>query len=262
MSIRHRRPPIRIIHHFACTGGSVITRCLAALPNTRVLSEVDPLSTIELSSSLFRPTDLIGLAVQGTHSAEPNLRVAMFRAALAELFNDSRLRGLDLVLRDHAHSHFCVDTCSFERPTLRELVAEVADVVELVTVRDPLESFMALEHNGWIHFSPSTLTEYTNRYHAFLDRHGGAPVMRYEDFTISPESWMCEASKHLHLAFNPLCTSLFPAVSASGDSGRRGDRISPRPPRSVPKKLLAEASAIPNLSDLLNRLGYSNVFST
>lgn len=114
------------VHHFACTGGTVISRCIAALPNTRLLSEVDPLSNMGLEGKLFRPTDLIGLSVQGTHPVTISTRAAMFRAAALELLMDSRGKGLNLVLRDHAHSQFCVEAASQDRPTLFELLSKTA----------------------------------------------------------------------------------------------------------------------------------------
>ena len=37
--------PVRLLHHFACSGGSLISKCVATMPNVQLLSEVDPLST-------------------------------------------------------------------------------------------------------------------------------------------------------------------------------------------------------------------------
>src|SRR5690606_26210779 len=39
-----RKEPVRIVHHFACTGGTLICKCIAAMPNTQLLSEVNPLN--------------------------------------------------------------------------------------------------------------------------------------------------------------------------------------------------------------------------
>ena len=37
-------PPIRVVHHWACSGGTIISRSLAQLPNVVLLSEVHPLA--------------------------------------------------------------------------------------------------------------------------------------------------------------------------------------------------------------------------
>ena len=38
------RPFARAIHHFACSGGTVISKCVAAMPHVALLSEVNPLN--------------------------------------------------------------------------------------------------------------------------------------------------------------------------------------------------------------------------
>ena len=46
-------PTLRTIHHFACTGGTVISKCLAALPQVMLISEINP---INRHSSKFNPS--------------------------------------------------------------------------------------------------------------------------------------------------------------------------------------------------------------
>lgn len=46
--------PIRTIHHMACTGGTVFSKCLAVMPNVALLSEVNPLNRY---GSAFEPTN-------------------------------------------------------------------------------------------------------------------------------------------------------------------------------------------------------------
>ena len=36
------KPLLRTIHHLACTGGTVISKCLAAMPDVALISEVNP----------------------------------------------------------------------------------------------------------------------------------------------------------------------------------------------------------------------------
>ena len=44
-ALRHRdRPLIHTVHHLACTGGTVISKCLAAMPKVALVSEVNPLN--------------------------------------------------------------------------------------------------------------------------------------------------------------------------------------------------------------------------
>jgi len=45
--LRHPdRPLIHTLHHLACTGGTVLSKCLAAMPRVALVSEVNPLNRL------------------------------------------------------------------------------------------------------------------------------------------------------------------------------------------------------------------------
>ena len=100
--------PIRTVHHFACTGGSLISKCIAAMPNTQLLSEVDPLSTLQQSKNRqFAPNNIITLMQQSTRGVNFDLIIDLFLNNLKTIYSDTVRIGQRLILRDHAHSHFC-----------------------------------------------------------------------------------------------------------------------------------------------------------
>lgn len=246
---------MRSIHHFACTGGTLISRCIAAMPNTRVLSEVDPLSGMAHKHA-FVPTDLIGLAKFGSRPPSEQVLIDIFRAGLDVLARDARHRGISLILRDHSHSHFCVGDEIPERPTLREILAESYETRALVTVRHPLDSFLSAQTIGWLNFKPGTIEEYARRYIAFLDRYADATILRYEDFVTDPDAEMQRICTLLDITFNSDFQHIFPAVSLSGDSGRKGTSIAVRPRRSVPRTVTDNLAHSPTYATLCARLGY------
>ena len=252
-----RPEPIRTLHHFACTGGSLFSRILAAGPNARLLSEIDPLSRhmIDPDKPMFAPTDLIRQLHHSFRGIETERIAEIFLGALEVLARQCRTRGERLILRDHAHSHYCHVDAMPERPTLHALAGRVGPVLGAVTVRDPLQSWLALTERGWVHFEPATPEEYARRYIAFLDDHAGLPVFRYEDLVAAPEAEMARLSEALALPFDPMVLDLIGAVRVTGDSGRTGDRIVPRPPRDIPPDLV-EAAAGGTFRALRTRLGY------
>ena len=270
-------PPLRCLHHLACTGGTLFARCIAALPNTRVLSEVDPLSAHGHAGARFFPTDLIGLARFGTRPPDRAVLLGIFRAGLGVLHADSRRHGLDLVLRDHAHSQFCFGPAAADtegaadggagRPTLREILAAPPEEAGaaggwplrgVVTVRHPLDSYLSMQANGWLHFTPSTPGEYARRYHACLDRHADLPWLRYEDLLADPEAAMTQLCAALDLAWDPDFRHRLAVVRLSGDSGRSGATIRPRPRRPCPPDLARAAAGSEEFARLLARLGYAD----
>lgn len=254
--------PVRTLHHLACSGGSLISKCLAVMPNTQLLSEVDPLSPIQATylrgEPHFSPTDMINLARQGSRGIEDGVVLAMFHADLEVLLEDCRRRGRRLVLRDHAHGHFTDGAAVPPRPSLRSIVATRFPVLSAVTVRHPLDSYLSLRSNGWVGFQPGTLDEYSRRYLAFLEAHAGVPRIRYEDFLADPPARMRELCAYLDLPYNPDFASLFDAIRVTGDSGRGGSVIEPRSRRTVGDDILAEAADAPDYRRLLRLLAYND----
>ncbi len=254
-----RPEPVRTIHHFACTGGTLISKCLAVMPNVMVLSEIDPLSPlISLPKTpVFAPTDLIYGARRALHPLTDNATIDVFKASLQALYDALEKQGTYLCLRDHAHSQFCTDAIGENRPTLDEMVSGILPVKSVVTVRHPLESFLSLINNKWQHFSPFTIEEYASRYLQFLDRYTGVPLHRYEDFVESPDTILRKICDELALPFVEGAESMHQLVSLSGDSGRKSVKISARPRRPVPADLEAQTKRSKSYNELCARLEYT-----
>lgn len=248
--------PIRTVHHFACTGGTLLSKCLAAMPNVQLLSEVDPLSPMGRAPGSFAPTDMSALLKGGTRPVSHETLLALFRAQLDVAYQAALSQGSYLVLRDHSHSHFCTGDRVPERQSLRELAEMVAPVLSLVTVRNPIDSYASLQSNRWVGFQPATFDEYCARYLAFLDRYTGHPVMRFEDFVLDPGDQMQDACRHLRLPYFDGFPSVFAVFQLSGGSGRQFSSISLPPPRPDREPLVREAAASANYRALAKRLGY------
>lgn len=250
--------PIRTIHHFACTGGSLICKCLATMPNTQLLSEVDPLSTIQSKSQKFAPTDIVTLMRQSTHGVSAGLIIDLFVNNLKTIYSETVRLGQRLVLRDHAHSHFCVGDEIPGRPNFRQMIAANFETLSLVTVRNPVDSFLALEANKWLHFSPKTFDEYCKRYLAFIHAYEGMPIIHYEDFVNNPNDIMNNVCELLKMPFNEHFADLFSVIKMTGDSGRKGNIIKSRSRRPVTKQLTEEINASEHFQILCEILQYDS----
>lgn len=256
---RQPREPIRLVHHFACTGGTLICKCIASMPNVQLLSEVDPLDPqAHADPQRFAPTDLVRLVRLGTAPVPPELLQEIFVAGLDPVRRKAERTGLRLVLRDHSHGQFCFGPLT-DLPTLRETLQDHAELLSVVTVRHPVASFVSLRQNGWIHFEPGTLDEYAKRYEAFLARHADAPRIRYESLVADPKREMKRICAALDLPFRENFEQTLGAHRLSGDSGRQGLAIAPRAPRPVPDGLIDEARQSRRLGLLCEKLGYDDI---
>lgn len=257
------QPPLRSLHHMACSGGTLIAKCLSIMPNVTLLSEIDPLSDIGLPQRgdprLFRPWDLIyggRVALRGIDDAAVQ---RVFCAGLFALYEAMTEQGRFLCLRDHVHSQFCTGTDPEARPSTHAMMADVAPLRSLVTVRHPLDAFLSLQGHGWLHFQPGTIDEYARRYMLFLDAHAGIEVRRYEDFVADPEAVLQDICAVLELPYQPGFELMLPSVALSGDSGRTSDQITARPRRSASEQVLAQARVSDHFTALCDRLEYDVV---
>ena len=119
------------------------------------------------------------------------------------------------------------------RPSLGDMLISKFPVRSIVTVRHPIDSYMSLKLNKWIHFNPATFDEYCNRYVTFLRAYEGVPIVRYENFIVDPQLILQDICNILDLPFNEQFLDLFDVNKLTGDSGRSGGVIEPRPRREV-----------------------------
>lgn len=250
--------PVRTLHHFACTGGSLISKCLAAMPNTLLLSEVDPLSRMLEARDgrpRFTPSDMISLVRDSARGASQELIIEMFLSDLRLIHEESCRLGQRVVLRDHAHGHYCLDSIE-DRPGLRAIVATRFPVLSALTVRHPLDSYLALRANAWVQHRPPTFDEYCRRYLVFLADHAGLPITRYEDFVAAPRIVMTELCAQLRLPYRADFIEVFDALPVTGDSGRSAAVIGRRERRPVDEDLKREAAQSAEYRTLLQKLDY------
>lgn len=249
--------PARVVRQLACVGGTIFARVLQAQPNVALLSEVDPYVTRGgRRRPEFAPTDLLYLAELATGSVDDIVREEVFSAGVRALRAAYERQGVRLIVRAHSHTRYCSAREWSSRPGVTELLARDMPVRVLTLVRHPLDSWLALNANGWVHFQPATLEEYARRYLVFLDQPRAGQSVRYEDFIGDPDGVLRRVCDGLDLAFNPAWRDLIGAIRLTGASGRGGDVIAPRPRQPVPDAIAAQAGASPSYDQICARLGY------
>lgn len=256
-------PPVlealRVVHHLSCVGGTVITKCIASMANVLILNELDfhsPLTAIAQGQPTFAPTDMVSLLKQGDPNVGDTLLTRLLVENLTSVIADQSSIGRSVVLREHSHGHFLVGPTARPEKSTISLIAGKLSTLSLVTVRDPAESFLSMKKAGWhTHFIPSEFQEYAYRYHAFLDAHDGAPIIKYEDFVEEPPKTMKLICEHLNLTYFDGFLKVFNSFQFSGDSGRGGHVIQQFSKRKEADEYRQHSS----YRDLADRLGYDDL---
>ncbi len=256
-ALRHPdRPLIHTVHHLACTGGTVICKCLAAMPKVALVSEVNPLNRF---GNDFEPTNPLLLLERSYRNLTLDEIKEDFLSRMGQAAKICHNDGMDLVIRDHSHTDICMGEAPHEVTPIRDFLADQYDLVSVLTMRHPLDSYLGLLAQGWqIQFTPSTPEEYSRRYLGFLDRYRDVPLRRHEDFCANPEDFKQELCELLELEYSPGFMERFGNIKLSGDSGRGSNtEITLRTRRPIPEGLQAELENSEAYRPLLDRLGYS-----
>ena len=165
---------------------------------------------------------------------------------------------VDLIIRYHSHTDFCFGP----RPSS---ICPVADYLypeyalrSVLTVRHPLDSYLGLLAQNWeTQFTPSTLDEYSQRYHAFLDRYNTVPLRRYEDFCTNPSPFMEDICQMLEISYHPSFISRFVDIRNGGESGIIKQRQIAAPQRRpIPLAAEDETESSECYKQPISRLGY------
>lgn len=241
---QEQKPAIRIIHHPACSGGTLISKCIAAMPNIYLLSEVHPLSDMHISgnATFYAPSDLTTLS---RFAGIPNINVlasSLFIQNVELIYQHLKFTGADLVLREHSHFDFFKGDI-VTTPVVSNLLKEKFDLLQVVTLRNPIDCYLSLLNNNWLTFQPQTFDEYCRRYFEFIRMYSNVTFLKYEDFLEDPINFMINMCGLLKIRFSDLFINLFELFSVTGDSGRSGNTISKRDRRALPYHFIDEVKS-------------------
>lgn len=240
------------LHHLACSGGTIMTKCLAAMPGTMVLSEIHP---ERVAQPAFHPLEQIR---RGYHAqlvdAHRDAILRHFVREIALAHEIARSIGKTLIVRDHSHVDFAWRNS--RRSRLFDLLKSEFDVIPIITVRDPREVWQSVRREGWFDGTPEDLC----RSHLdLLEAIPGAPVFRYEDFTQNPDKIvraMCDAAG---IVFDPCYAGRLDRVThLTGDSGRKSNVIQPRPAKPLSEDDGRAFLASPSYHEFARRMGNEN----
>lgn len=229
------KPTLRIIHHFACSGGTLISKCLAAQPNVFLLSELHPTTRLgmNINKAAYTPRDITTQAIYGRVHNVDELAEKLFVNGIIETEKHIREHGGYLVIRAHTHADYCTEKPVPDVDTLTRLLEPYFEIKHLVTVRNPIDSFISLRENGWVHFKPDSFDEYCRRLLKFLEPFDDGQIVKYEEFVEHPGELLKVCAKILKLPVSKGGFDYIDIFKISGDSGRSGSEIKARPRKSI-----------------------------
>lgn len=249
---------IRSIHHFACSGGSLISKCLDVMPSVRLLSELHPNARKHLhtASHKFTPSDVISCAYYAGVNDLDSLAFTIMEASVKLAIEHAYYQREFLVFREHSHTDFCVGGEPKSVNFFKRIRDDIYPGVSVATVRNPVDSYLSLMKNNWVHFEPSTFNEYCKRLNLFLAGFEEQEIFFYEDFLEKPLIIMESICSTLAIPFSPTFIDTYDTRKITGDSGRGADSIKKLPRRELSPEYIREVNDSEEFEMFLGRFEY------
>jgi protein O-GlcNAc transferase len=257
---RAARPTLRLVHHMARSGGTLISRCLGCMSGVLLLSEIHPLGTAQFNPlvqaqrwyGLLSSQDLAELRARG--------RIA-FVDAIDLIYRRAADAGQRLLIRDWSHLDF-TGVPLVAKPAYRLLTADALasrfELRQVCTVRHPLDQWLSLRQLAVIHGKLS-LDAYLAGYRRFAEQARDIGFFRYEDFAADPGAVMKELCRRLEVRFDRHFAerwSSYAFVTGDVSGSRGGYQIKPVPRRPAEPGLLDQLAASADYRTSLELLGY------
>lgn len=252
---KQKKPVIRIVHHLACSGGTLVSKCISAMPNVYLLSELHPSTSldIDLNNPVYKPTDLISLSKYSGIPNQNELTEKLFLNGIKVIHQHVDERGGILVLRDHTHADYCTNVPIPQKSTLLSLLEQDFDVKSVLTIRDPIDAYASLVKNNWVHFEPATFDEYCRRVLLLVNSFDMENIFSYQKLTESPLHEMKKLCEALDIPFDDSFEDTFGIFAVTGDSGRSSNVIGQRR-RMLENDMIDEFKQSENYIMLINAL--------
>jgi len=248
-----RKEKIRTIHHLASSGGTIISKSIAAQPDVVFLSELNP-----SHATLFSPLDPYPqLVANYPHIFPGRTRPDLLLDRIRDIREACAEKRLSLVIRDHSHTDFMLRKVGV--PELRSMLQRADfEVASIATIRNPIDAWLSMSESGFNRAIPD-FTTYCQRVKLFTEFYADLPLFRYEDFIADTAGVVAAMAGNLDLAFDEGFETRMGSIRISGDSGRlrNNTRVQTLQRRHMPDELREEASRPENV-DALAALGYED----
>lgn len=228
---------ILTLHHLPTTGGTLFTKALGTL-NTYVLSEMHP---YEVSDIRFQPM-AVAAQFQAQYEALSTSEMdALFVAQIAVIHRTANANAKRLIIRDHSHYDFTHASAKGQPTILNLLLKHGFECRPLLTTRNPVEAYVSLANAEWL--GGLDFETYCQRWLQILDVYAAYPLVRYEDFVASPDAVLQRMCEYYGIEYLPDWQTRLDDRTYTGDSGRSGAKIEPRPAKPVSAALAEEIRA-------------------
>jgi hypothetical protein len=252
------KPTLRLLHNMARSGGTLISKCLATMDGTLLLSELHP-NGMEMFNPLKQAHDWFQL-LSADDLIEWVGKPVSFPDAIALIQKRAAERDLSLVVRDWAHLDF-TGVPFIPQPSYRletaEVLADKFRLVQVAVVRHPIDQWLSVSSRT-VARDQLSVEEFLRGYLEFARQCCDIGFIRYEDFTHDPDAQLQTLCQKLELTFDPEYKNRWMHYDKITGDRSSATTIEPRKRQEVDPDLLAQFENNEHYQEAIRLLGYTH----
>jgi hypothetical protein len=265
------KPTLRITHHMARSGGTVICKCLGSLNNIILLSEIHPLAKYVLgeerkdriwANPLNQAYAWFNL-ISGEDIIEiKNKNGISFIETIKLIYNRCLAKNRTLVIRDWSDLDFIglpwIPRATYDL-TLYNILKPYFNILHTFTVRHPLDQWLSLKGLTSSVVKQLTPEVFLKGYLKFAEKAIKIGFIRYEDFTRQTDFELKVLCKNLNIEFSEIYKERWKNYrTITGDHNPRGGitEITHLPRKRMQKDFYDKFISNPDYQDSVKLLGY------
>jgi len=252
-----------LMFSYARSGGTILNQCLGSLPNTIIMSEVNP-----LGGGGNGPESLRTIREQAKEWYGLEIRSSDFKAALQELILIASSLHLHLILRDWSFVNFVEIRYNNYSPPNRLLLLDMfkdeSEYTPFAFVRNAIDVWLSLDASPKQNYD-SDLRHYLVFVKSLIQSR--IPIYKYEDFCHDPVSTLKAICSKTGLEFSPSFSQYQTFTTLNGDTdlpefsrGIQAGKISVLKRRKITKENKALIKSNSNILEINSLLGYPTIY--
>lgn len=246
---------------FARSGGTILNKALGSLPNTIMLSEVNPLGGGWGEAGINSYTTVYE---QALHWYNIKLKNKKFEESIRELNNICKKNKKFLIIRDwsfvnfseHKYNKFTPPKTFMTLEAIKDLNPQI-----FVFVRNSIDIWISREIPDMDKFFDEYL-DYVKKVKSLK-----APIFKYEDFTREPRKTLKTICDTVGLEYKDVIKTCIDYKKVNGDvqnkGGSRGIRqgkIKPLPRKRIPAEKISQLNKCKKMIEANKLLGYPTAY--
>lgn len=204
--------PVRWLYCYARSGGTLLNQCLAAMPDTVVMSEVST-----FGNGTGKENISLSLQEQAKKWYGIELRSKEFYVAITELLNHCNQIGKKLIIREWIYaSYHAIESNRYNPPK------SLQSIQRLTHLNIPVQSIALVRntYDVWISRGTPRMNTFAEQYSNYVKdilRHK-IKIYKYEDFCTNPLKEMKSICDYLKIPFDTNFIHTFHKQPAQGDT--------------------------------------------